>query len=332
MSAVSNFLLRRNDGRDLEIRPVRRDEIEQAVRLILSGSVGPGLDDASVEFLQIAVFRGLDLTGIWVAVDPRDKMQWAVLPMTLAGRAMLLMVPPRLRPNIQPRHVAELIASSLTEARRSGVTLAQVLLDPSHRAVHRALVESGFEDVAELIYLSRNVHSPIAGKLIADEFRVWRYDRATHYRFARCIERTYVDSLDCPQLNGRRDMEDIIAGHKAAGEFDPELWMLVSDIADNDLGVMLLNRLHRRDGYELVYIGLTPEARGQGLADSLMRLAINGLANEGGGHIVTACDGANAPARKLYHRHGFGYLYSRQALIKELSPGPKRAPRELPPA
>ena len=111
-------------------------------------------------------------------------------------------------------------------------------------------------------------------------------------------------------MNGRREIDDIIAGHKAAGEFDPELWMLLSDIHDNDLGVMLLNRLPRREGYELVYIGLTPVGRGKRLADGLMRTAINTLAQEGGGQIITACDAQNAPARKLYHRHGFSHLYA----------------------
>ena len=119
MSAVSNFLLRRNDGLDLTIRPARRHEFEAAVRLILAG-LG-GLDDEAgvIDFLQTALSRGLDLTAIWVAVEPKaERIQWAVLPMPLAGRAMLLLVPTRLRPGMQARHVSELIAGSLLEAQQ----------------------------------------------------------------------------------------------------------------------------------------------------------------------------------------------------------------------
>ena len=275
---------------------------------------------ALAEFMQVAVWRGLDLTSIWVVADAKDRLHWAVLPMPLAGRATLLMVPPRLRPSLQSRHVSESIAGSLIESGRRGVTLAQVLLDPEHRAVQRAVVESGFEEIAELVYLGRQVRNPINGRILPDKYRLWRYDQSTHFRFGRCIERTYVDSLDCPRLNGRRATEDIIDGHKAAGEFDPELWMLLSDVDDNDLGVLLLNRLQGRAGYELVYIGLTPEARGKGIADCLIRTALNALAAEGGGQIVTACDASNGPARKLYHRHGFAHLYARRALVKELNP------------
>lgn len=318
MSAVSNFLLRRNDGSDFVVRPVRRDEVEVALRLVLAGAVGTG-DAASVaEFLRLAVARGLDVTSLWVIADGRDQLVWAALPLALAGRAMLVMVPPRLRPGLQSKHVSELIASTLLEARRGGATIAQALVDPEHRAVCRVLVESGFEDVAELVYLARRVDKPSPGRGLTDDYRLWRYDGSTHFRFARTIERSYVDSLDCPQLNGRRDIDDIIAGHKAAGEFDPELWMLLSDIENRDLGVMLLNRLHRREGYELVYIGLVPEARGQRLADGLIRKAIETLAIEGGGQLITACDADNAPARKLYHRHGFGHIYARRALVMNL--------------
>ena len=317
MSSVSNFLLRRDDGVGLAARPVRRDEVPAALRLILASQATA--DAAGLaEFMQMAVWRGLDLTAIWVVADSDDRLHWAVLPMPLAGRAMLLMVPPRLRPSLNSRHVAESIAGALMEARRKGMTIAQVLLDPEHRAVHRALLDSGFEDIAELVYLSRQVRGPINGRIMPDKYRLWRYDQSTHFRFGRCIERTYIDSLDCPRLNGRRDINDIIDGHKAAGEFDPELWMLLSDLDGTDLGVLLLNRLQGRAGYELVYIGLTPEGRGKGLADCLIRTALNALSAEGGGQIVTACDASNAPARKLYHRHGFGQLYARRALVKEL--------------
>lgn len=316
---MSNFLLRRDDGVGLAVRPVRRDEIEPALRLILSGQNGLNDDAAVAEFLQVAHARGIDLTSIWVVADDiRAKLAWATLPMSLAGRAAILMVPPRLRPGVNGRHVAEMVAGALIDPKRRGATLAQVMLDPDHRAVHRVMLDSGFEEIAELVYLTRQVRNPIHGRILADNVRLWRYDRATHFRFGQCIERTYIDSLDCPRLNGRRAIEDIIDGHKAAGEFDPELWMLLSDLDNVDLGVLLLNRLHGRVGYELVYVGLTPEARGRGLADALIRTALNTLATEGGGQIITACDATNSPARKLYHRHGFGHLYARRALVRDL--------------
>jgi GNAT superfamily N-acetyltransferase len=305
----------------LEIRPVQRVEIEQALRLILAAENRHETDLAVVEFLQLAVWRGLDLTGIWVAVDPNERIQWAVLPIPQPGRTISLLVPPRLRPGLIDTHVAELCASACIEPRHNGVNLAQVMMDTQAKAVVRSLVHAGFEDVAELMYLAREVRSRIPGRIFRDTtLRIWKYDRAVHARFLAVIERSYEDSLDCPKLNGKRHIEDVVSGHKATGEFDPNLWHLVSDVHNNDLGVILLNRMHRRAGLELVYMGIVPEARGKGLGDGLIRLGINALAEEGGGHIVTAVDAANGPARRLYHRHGFGYLHSKRALVKTLTP------------
>jgi GNAT superfamily N-acetyltransferase len=313
-------LLRRDDGRAIEIRPARRDEIDPALRLILAMGSGVAGDESVLEFLAVSKFRGMDLTSTWVAVDTREQLLWAVLPMTSPGKTMMLLVPPRLRPAVTARHVAEICAAAVLEPRFEGVRLVQALLDPQSSAVHRAMLEAGFEDIAELMYVAREVLSPIGGRIMPDStLRLWRYDRAHHARFASVIDRTYVDTLDCPKLNGLRDVEDVTESHKASGEFDPELWHLLSDIDNNDLGVLLLNRLHGRAGYELVYIGMVPEGRGKRLSDALVRVAINTLAREGGGHIVAAVDAQNTPARRLYQRHGFGHVSSRRALAKTLS-------------
>ena len=44
---------------------------------------------------------------------------------------------------------------------------------------------------------------------------------------AALIEATYRDSLDCPALAGLRHIEDVMAGHKAAGLFSPHRWLLL---------------------------------------------------------------------------------------------------------
>ena len=38
------------------------------------------------------------------------------------------------------------------------------------------------------------------------------------------LDRSYVDTMDCPELCGMRATADILASHKATGEFDPSLW------------------------------------------------------------------------------------------------------------
>src|SRR3712207_8951894 len=52
----------------------------------------------------------------------------------------------------------------------------------------------------------------------------------------------FRSSLDCPALNGVRDMEDVLAGHKASGEFDPALWFLLSEDVGGGAGTGLVPR------------------------------------------------------------------------------------------
>ena len=40
------------------------------------------------------------------------------------------------------------------------------------------------------------------------------------------LQATYEGSLDMPELEGTRGLEDILAGHQAAGLFVPERWRL----------------------------------------------------------------------------------------------------------
>lgn len=314
MSAVSNFKPRRNDDPRFAIRPARADEVGPAMAMILAAAPGAHDPAAVATFVSAMVARGMDLGRMRVVADAADRVVWAALPLGLAGRAVLLMTPPRLPAALTSQDVCELIDQAL--AGDPDAAIVQALLDPEHRAVLRMLTDCGFEDVAELIYLARRVERPMPGFRLPETLRLETYSEATHARFADTLLRSYEQSLDCPKLNGRRSIDDVIAGHKAAGRFDPERWFLLSD-SGADLGAMLLNRLDPGDGYELVYIGLTPEARGRRLGEGLIKHGIALLAGEGGGQMITACDADNAPARKLYHRLGFGHVYARRALVRD---------------
>ena len=143
------------------------------------------------------------------------------------------------------------------------------------------------------------------------------YGPETHALFGRTITETYRQSLDCPRLNGLRDIEDVLAGHKASGEFDPRLWGLLCE-GDVPLGALLLARAAPAGALELVYLGLTPEARGRGLGDVLMRRALAAAAAEGGARLSLAVDSDNAPALKLYYRHGMQRVGAKAALMRRL--------------
>ena len=81
------------------------------------------------------------------------------------------------------------------------------------------------------------------------------YREADHGRLARIIEATYEGTFDCPRLQGARDTDDVLAGYRSTGEFDPCRWLIVRH-ADRDVGCVLCADHPQFDNMELLYMGL----------------------------------------------------------------------------
>jgi ribosomal protein S18 acetylase RimI-like enzyme len=209
--------------------------------------------------------------------------------------------------------------------RRQGIHLAQLLIDPAELSLRQAYVQQGFLDLAELIYLQREVRKMHALPPMAPSLQFANYSPQTHDLFLRTIARSYVQSLDCPGLSGLREMEDVVAGHKGV-DFDPSLWFLLTD-NEQPRGVLLLGTAAHADALELVYLGLTPEARGKGLGDLLMNLALLSVVRQNRSELTLAVDSRNVPAMRLYFRHGLRRIGSRAALIRTLAGDSDKAPR-----
>lgn len=321
MAALSNFFrLRDRDAAAPDYRPVRRHEIEPALRLIIGGSRAAASDEQILDFLSFSLDRGIDVNTAWVA-DAGGRIEWALLPVQSAGRTMLIFSPVRLPPRPLRHVVGELVERVLAAAEPSGVVLAQVLIEMQERELIDLYLAARFVRLADLAYLQARVRGDEPLPALPAGWAMHTYDTAGHATFAETIARTYVGSLDCPSLNGRREIDDIVAGHKAAGDFDPRLWFLLEE-RGNPLGTLLISRSHGNAQAELVYVGLVPEARGRGAGDLLIRwgLAVVGLENRR--YFSLAVDASNAPALRLYHRHGFARVGARTALLRDLRTAP----------
>ena len=348
MGALSNFLrlvdasLAPAPGPQAppQFRPAQRQQIHPALRLILGGPGGKPADESAVlDFLRFAVRRGIDLNDLWVA-DRGGRVAWAVLPMLSPGRTMLLLAPPgdRARGENSPDPAAGLLDAVCAHFAARGILLAQALLDSVDVAGLGVYLDRHFDRMAELIYLDVDLRrrKPDATPL-PDGLDWITYDAPppvhpdTHAAFARTIVESYRDSLDCPSLNGLRDVEHVIAGHKASGvgAFEPSWWFLLRERGE-PVAVLLLSRTGvEGDAAELVYLGLVPAARGRGLGDLVMRHALEVAAAGGARSLALAVDAGNAPALKLYHRHGMRRVGSKLALLRDLRAAPGRAGRAI---
>jgi GNAT superfamily N-acetyltransferase len=174
----------------------------------------------------------------------------------------------------QTTGIAQLVDHACREVVGWHVDLAQALLDPGETLERRMFEAAGFQELAVLSYLERPVSKtspPPAPRWPAGtRVRVEPYRHGMDGELGTILERSYEQTLDCPGLYGLRRTEDIIAGHKATGRFDPSLWTLLY-VDDEPAGVILINPFPGHKVTELVYIGLAPFARGRGLGRQLLR-------------------------------------------------------------
>jgi mycothiol synthase len=209
------------------------------------------------------------------------------------------------------------------ELRERGVMLAQTLLDPPDSAAQSLFASRGFTAMSELIYVSGEPRRKQTTPALPASLQWITYSRANHELFKQTIAASYEQSLDCPSLNGLREMEDVICGHKAAGEFDPQLWRLLYRIGDDGvtpvpLGVLLLSPIPLADAIELVYLGLTPQARGKKLGDLMVKQALATVLERKLSRLTLAVDAQNAPALRLYYRNGLTRVGRKVAMMRDL--------------
>ena len=210
---------------------------------------------------------------------------------------------------------ASALAQLVATAGRCRLRLVQALLETDFRGTD-LLAGAGFARVGELQYMERPVSEPLRQR--PDGPWQWlRYGRQHHHTFAQVIEASYEDTLDCPALTGVRDIEDVIAAHKAAGVFEPNGWLLLV-CEGQPVGVLLLNRVVYRPALEILYMGLIPQARGRGWGHVLVQRAIAEAQHRDVGALLLAVDAGNTPARRIYMANGFSQTAERQVWLRVL--------------
>jgi mycothiol synthase len=187
----------------------------------------------------------------------------------------------------------------------SGCWIAQCLLAPQDVAQSRELEAVGIPRLTELSFLARSLEEPLPAASGQHALSCQEFDaRSNHQRFANLLERTWQGTLDCPELNGCRSGVEALDGHRIAGEFSAERWLLFS-IGHADVGVLLLTDHPDEEVWEVVYFGVASEARGQGLGRVILLEGLRRARRAGALEVVLAVDVRNIPALKLYQELGF---------------------------
>jgi GNAT superfamily N-acetyltransferase len=265
----------------------------------------------------------LDLSGLWVAAR-RGKIVGAMLTQALAGRAAAVW-PPEVRParGIDPRSIGPaLVAAALADYRRLGFLLAQSLIGPDSPPEGASHLEAGgLKRVTELVYLRRSTSPPLDLPAATPSLAWGPYREDDRDEFGRLLAETYRGSLDMPEMAGLRSLDDILAGHRAGGRFDPSRWRLGRLPAEPGAAALVLLSAdfdHPSPAWEIAYLGLTPPARGRGLGLAALAHALE-LARPHAARLELAVDVRNLPADRLYAAAGFLPFHRRAVHIATLN-------------
>jgi mycothiol synthase len=249
--------------------------------------------------------------------------------------------PPGLAAGEPAETAAAIIDLATDKAAAAGTRVVQTLLETDAGPEAKWMRRCGFQHVADLLYLvslredfpimrpeSELVFEPLgkAGELGISEIQ--------NKRLSEIIRRTYIDTQDCPTVHEMRAMDDVLATYRAVGRFNPARWFFVRQ-KTADIGCLIMASHRQEQNCELVYMGIAPESRGNGLGLEIVRYA-QWLAGKSEGNeknreemieptetaaarMILAVDAANSPAIATYAAAGFQTWDRRSAFLRKIA-------------
>lgn len=242
----------------------------------------------------------LDPQGIFI-VRGASSLDGALVCLPVPGRSALLWPPGAVG---ERREAVEdaLLCHAVSWLRQSGVRLAQTLLAPEEMVLAAPLLRNGFAEVTRLWYLRHDLNLPLHCLHLPAHLEYQPF--ADDALFRRTLARTYAETLDCPEINGVRELEDVLTGHRTQGAFDPERWWLA--LAETEpVGVLLMTEMPESGDWELAYMGVVPEARRRGFGREMLLHALCAARAADAPAVTLSVDVRNRPAWNLYRALGF---------------------------
>lgn len=299
----------------MRVRPPETDrERAEALACLLRTDADMGGSDRLRESLALAEAGEIDLNGLVAAWKDGQAICAALSCRTPDGSVFVW--PPEVRSGGRHQDAVDVLGEVVARADASGCPFAQAAVE-SDRQDHQAALEAvGFRFLTDLLYMRRSLCDPLPVPCPVGGQVVTFTDREAA-RFATVIERTFIDSRDCPGFSGVRSASDALRSYRHAGEFTPARWRLVERDA-HDVAVILVNDRTEERAQEIVYLGVAPEARRQRLGHDLVAIALHEARAGRFDSVLAAVDASNVPAIALYKQLGFSPVSRRRIYLRRV--------------
>jgi mycothiol synthase len=303
------------------IASVAASDVPAALELVFSR-----LDQEPRKLQLAAAIEEIGRSGnenqIFLAAHRHDQLVAAVWLQLQPGCVGSLW-PPGVLAGESDTTAVTLIDLATAKAEAAGASLIQSLLETDSGREAAWLARCGFRNATDLLYLVSPREAfpavqpaeeldfePLVELSEPSGYNTARnsgdFSTAQTTRLAAIVERTYDGTLDCPAVQGLRSIDEVLASYRAVGVFDPSRWFIVRQCASkSDVGCLLLAEHPAQNHWELVYMGLVPEARGCGIGLEIVRHAQWLCGKSRAERLVLAVDAANVPAISAYAAAGF---------------------------
>ena len=289
-------------------------DYEAVLNLLFEGF--PAAERAAVvkQARRLLAQRELDSSGLLAAYS-QGKLVGAMLAVATHG-AVGLVWPPQIAqvPDFATVEDA-LIQATHQRLKKQGVKLTQALLLPREIALGTSLARNGYRHITRLLFHRRWLDDvPTDDLARSTALALHQFTVVDRQLFTSTLQRTYAGTLDCPELEGVRTIDEVIAGYQAQAEHDPCRWWLAS-LYREPVGVVLANATTEESAWEIVYVGIVPECRGHGLGGAVVQHVLIEAKLAGMQVVTLSVDRRNTPAIQLYRRLGFTVWDEREVFL-----------------
>jgi GNAT superfamily N-acetyltransferase len=292
----------------IEIVPATADEYEAALGLLFN-QLPSGEQKSSIADVLRALRRGRISQHGLLTARIEGAMVGSALFMLQSDRTAFVWPPAHTAEDPAPEVDDALLREIVCRIEKADAWIGQCLIERDRHEERETLSRNGFKHLTDLRFLVRRLDQPPAHPptwaLDGEPLETITYEPGINdARFARLIERTYLETRDCPELEGTRTGEQSLLSHRMSGEFDAARWKLFR-WRGQDAGVLLMNDHPEQSSWEVVYLGVAQECRGNALGRRMLAQGLVAARAAQRCSVLLAVDTRNEYAGKVYDDLGF---------------------------
>jgi mycothiol synthase len=297
----------------IAVESARPNELAPAFRLIFQHLGGRERDTRVANALEMVRQRSLDPAGVLVARQGTQVI--GAMICSPAPGASGIAWPPQVADGPQREVIEDLLTQqALAWLRQRGAELVQCLMTEQEVPQAAPLQRNGFRHITCLWYLRHHLELT-ASQLRSDvHFQYETYAECDRTVFHNTLVRTYEQTLDCPEVNGVRTVDQIIEGHRSQGVHDPGRWWLAQH-GGAPVGVLLMTHMPEWGSWDIAYVGVIAPARGHGFGRELTLKALYEARAAEQTQVTLAVDARNRPAWDMYRTVGFETYDRREVFL-----------------